>query len=316
MWRLLAIGEGLMKTLSAIFQKLAGTAMGTLEMGCLGAAIIGLIQMLSGFAGVAAQSRASEEPLRSLVPNLRSVLGVLTMGFLSGVFGTTLSIYTFTLGADMGVRTLLISASVIPSSIIASIIWPKTDTLGLRQYAGIGMFVLAMWAMLGFPDMATLATLDSWVWLVFALAASNSANELLSRAMALRFSAWANNFWVGLSTMSFSLMFLVGLALFGGGITLTLSGPFLFGIIAIGFTVVAMLSFKIWTYQGGGTIALKKIIMPGTYLVSAIAAGAMLYGEPVTAGKLAGVMLWLISIWLTDRNAAREFGMVFRSRSA
>ncbi len=311
MWRLWAVAEGLAKTFSAIFQKLVGVAMGTLEMGCIAAALIGIVQMAAGFCGWAVKSKRDPKALQKLVPDVRSVLCVVLLGFFAGIFGTVLSIYTFTLGADMGVRTLLISSSIVPGSILAAIIWPKTDSLGARQVAGISVFLIAMWAMLGFPSLASIATLDTWVWLVLLLALVASFTELLSRSMALKFDAWSNNFWIGGSTAFFSLCTLVVLGVWQGGVSLNLSSVFLQGIIAIGFIVVAMAAFKIWTYQGGGTIALKKIIMPGTYLVTSIFAGAAIYGEPLTAGKMVGVALWFCSIYLADPKAASDLQTVF-----
>lgn len=309
MWRLFAVAEGFFKTISAILQKMVGVAMGTLEMGCIAAAFIGAVQAASGFCW--ALTKRDPEVFRALIPSVRDVLGLVLLGFFAGIFGTVLSIYSFTLGADMGVRTLLLSASIVPASVAAAFMWPQTDSLDLRQYGGIGVFLIAMWAMLGFPDMSQLLALKSWVWLVLLMALVAAGSELLSRVMALRFSAWANNFWVGISTTFFSLVGLVVLAL-QGEVTLTLTRTFTLGIVAIGFVVVAMITFKVWAYQGGGTIALKKIIMPGTYLLTAVLAGAVLYGEPITLGKMVGAVLWFGSVALIDKRAAHDLRALWR----
>lgn len=314
-WRLWAVAQGLAKTLSAVFQKLVGVVMGTLEMGCVAAALIGTVQTALGLVGWAVKSKQNPKALEKLVPDVRSVLCLILIGFCVGIFGTVLSIYTFTLGADMGVRTLLISSSIVPGAILAAMIWPKTDSLDFRQIAGIGVFLVAMWVMLGTPSLAALATLEAWVWLVLLLALVASVTEVLSRAMALKFDAWSNNFWVGLSTTFFSLCGLVVLGVVQGGVTLNLSTLFLGGIIAIGFIVVAMAAFSIWTYQGGGTVALKKIIMPGTYLITSILAGMAIYGEPLTWGKVAGVLLWFCAIYLADKKAADELQIVLTRKA-
>lgn len=306
MWRLWAVLEGLAKTASAVFQKKVGVVMGTLEMGCVAAALIGIVQMASGLIWWGRKSIRDPKLVATLVPDVWSVACLVFIGLISGIFGTVLSIYTFTLGADMGVRTLLISASILPASIVAAIIWPKTDGLGARQWAGIAVFLVAMWVMLGSPNLGQIFSLQMWVWVVLLLALTNGLTELLSRVMALKVDAWVNNFWVGASTTFFSLTLLVILGLVYGGVNLSLSSAFLGGVVVIGMIVVAMITFKVWTYQGGGTIALKKIIMPGTYLFTSILAGAALYGEPLTFEKFLGAVLWVVSIALTDKKAALD----------
>ena len=73
-WRLWAVAQGLAKTLSAIFQKLVGVVMGTLEMGCVAAALIGMVQTAVGLVGWATKSKQDPQALLKLVPDVRSVL--------------------------------------------------------------------------------------------------------------------------------------------------------------------------------------------------------------------------------------------------
>ncbi|MFZ2555296.1 MAG: hypothetical protein WAZ27_02955 [Minisyncoccia bacterium] len=310
MWKWWAIGEGLMKTLSALFQKTVGIVMGTLEMGFLAAGIIGGMQALSGWIGRAAFS--SQEKKSPIFVDRKTVATMIFLGFLAGIFGTVLSIYTFTLGADIGVRTLLISFSVVPAAIAAAYIWPSTDALNSRQKAGIGVFILAMWAILDFPDVSLMANMDAWVWLTLLLAAANALGELVSRAAAAKADVWVNNIWIGSSTVFFSI---VGLVLFfsvnGWGSGINITPLFMWSSIVIGAIVVAMVSFKILAYRGGGTIALKKIIVPGVYLISALFAGVFVYGEPLTVGKMVGVGLWFVSVYLVDSKAGADLKHVF-----
>ncbi len=301
-WQAFAVYEGLTKTASSIFQKLVGVVMGTVAMGCVATIIIGAVQALVGCLGVVAQARKNSQDagvLALLVPEPRAVLWAVAFGFFASIFGTVLGIYTFTLGADMGVRTLLISCSIVPGAIASRIIWgAKTDPLGLRQWAGITLFIVAMWAMLGFPSDIPA---DAWVWLTIGIGFSQAVNEILTRLASVKLNIWTNGFWVGVSSMFFATMALGLIALTGGGVTLEFSKAFVFGSLVIAGFVVLMISFKLLAYQGGGTVTLKKIIMPGTYLVTAIFAGAIVYGEPLTLGKFTGTILWLVSITLADK---------------
>ncbi len=298
-WQAFAVYEGFTKTASSIFQKLVGVVMGTVAMGCIATIIIGAVQATVGYLGFIQQTRKDPANAKLLVPELRAVLWAIVFGFFASIFGTVLSIYTFTLGADMGIRTLLISCSIIPGAIASRIIWgSKTDPLGLRQWAGITLFITAMWAMLGFPsDIPT----DAWVWLTIGIGFTQAANEVLNRLASVKLNIWTNGFWVGVSQMFFATMALAIMVLIGGGVTLEISKLFVFGTLVIAGFATAMIAFKLLAYQGGGTIALKKIIMPGTYLVTAIIAGAIVYGEPLTLGKFAGTILWLVSIVLADK---------------
>lgn len=313
MWKWWAVGEGLMKTLSALFQKTVGIVMGTLEMGFLAAGIIGTMQALSGWIGRASFSSQEKSPI---FVDRKTVATMIFLGFLAGIFGTVLSIYTFTLGADIGVRTLLISFSIVPAAIAAAYIWPSTDSLSQRQILGIGVFVAAMWTILDFPDLGLMANMDAWVWLTLLLAAANALGELVSRAAAAKADVWVNNIWIGSSTVFFSI---TGLLLFfsmnGWGSGINITPLFIWSSIVIGAIVVAMASFKILAYRGGGTIALKKIIVPGVYLISALFAGVLIYGEPLTVGKMVGVGLWFVSVYLVDQKAASDLKSVF-SREA
>jgi len=310
MWRLWAVAEGLAKTFSAIFQKLVGVTMGTLEMGCIAATIIGFIQMVSGFCGWILTSREDTGRRASWIPDCKSLVLMLFLGFLAGIFGTVLSIYTFTLGADLGVRTLLISSSVVPAAIAAALIWPTTDGLDVSQTFGIGVFLAAMWAMLGFPNLTLLAQLEPWVVLTLTLAAVNALGEIIVRMTALKFDVWINNIWIGGSTSVFSLIGLVILLLVRGDAGIDITHAFLVGALAIGMIVAAMTTFRILAYRGGGTIALKKIIMPGVYLVTAMIAGVWLYGEVITMGKLVGVVLWCVAIYFVDKKARVDLEQV------
>src|SRR3989344_9449991 len=202
MWKVWAVSEGLTKTASSLLQKFVGFSMHTLEMACVFSIIIGVVQLAAGFMGYVTKCFKDPAHVSSLVPDIRSVFWAILFGFFAGIFGTVLGVYTFVLGADIGVRTLLLSFSVVPGAIVGWMLWK--DPLDLRQWMGISIFLVAVWAMLDFPQTDMFTSLPSWVWLTIVISLSSVANEMLSRAAGVKLDIWTNNFWVGVSTVFFS----------------------------------------------------------------------------------------------------------------
>jgi drug/metabolite transporter (DMT)-like permease len=296
MWIKFAAGEGLTKTVSALFQKLIGKSIDSLEMGCVAAIIIGTIQTAAGLLGFTKKGKVGS----TLFPDKRSVLWAIAFGFIASIFGTVWSIHTFTLGADIGIRTMLIMGSIVPGAIIGRIFWK--DKLGLPQILGIIIFLAAIWTILGFPLMSQVPI---WVWAVLVITLTQAFSEALSRKASIKLDVWVNNFWVGLSTIFFSLMALIILAIWHGGAEINLGRIFLLGSIGTGTIVAVMISFKLITYAKGGTIALKKIVMQGTYLITATTAGILFYHEPFNYYKVVGIVLLLVSVILMDKEVGR-----------
>lgn len=301
-WMKFAVGEGLTKTTSSVFGKLIGRIMGTLEMGCVAGIIIGFIQMIFGFSG-------SKKSL--LVPNKRSIMWAIVFGFMASIFGTVWGFYTFTLGADIGIRTLLIMGSIIPGALIGRIFW--RDSLGLPHISGIMIFLLAAWAMLDFPSLNMLWKLPIWVPAVLVITFTQPINEVLSRKASAELNHWVNNFWVGASTIFFCALALVVLAVFTDGLQLNITGIFVFGSVIIGALVVAMIAFKLLSYATGGTIALKNLVMGGILLITSAIAGIIIYHEPLTFGKVIGIILFFIAFSLID-NKTREILVDFMKK--
>ena len=298
-WMKFALSEGIAKSVGSFFQKIVGKVMETVEMGCVAGIIIGTVQMIGGLIGFVHGARKDPEHISALVPDIRSVSWALLFGFFAAIPGTVWSVYTFTLGADLAIRTLLISCAIIPGAVIGRIIWK--DPLGIWEVMGIVVFLAAVWAMFDFTFAFPL-----WAWAVLVITFTQPINEALSRAASVKLNIWVNNFWVGVSTVFCCLTLLAVLGFLWGGVQLNLSKMFLFGSIVIGGIVLGMISFKLLAYAGGGTIALKKLVMQGTYLVTAAIGGILFFNEPMTVGKVIGILLFPIALALSDR-AARSY---------
>ena len=297
-WMKYAVGEGLTKTISSLVGKSVGVAAGSLVMTSLAGVVVGAIQMIGGFLGFVVGNREGGKSKTSLFPDFHSVSRAIMFGLMASIFGTIWSIYTFTLGADIGIRTLLIMGSIIPGAILDRIFW--REKLTGSQILGIVVFLAAAWAMLDFPDLGQLIALPVWVPAVLVLTFTQSINEALTRAASVKLSPWVNNFWVGSTTMVSCLGAILVLVIFSDGAKLDLTSTFILGAVMLGVLVVPMIAWKLLSYAGGGTIAMKKVIMQGTYLITAVIAGVLAYHEPLTAGKIAGTILFFVSVALTQ----------------
>ena len=67
--------------------------------------------------------------------------------------------------------------------------------------------------------------------------------------------------------------------------------------------VLVMVSLKWLAYEGGGNVAIKKLIMNGTYLTLAVFAGNIFYNEPLTIGKFLGIFGFIVAFILIDERA-------------
>ncbi|MDP3727048.1 MAG: hypothetical protein Q8R35_00225, partial [bacterium] len=117
---------------------------------------------------------------------------------------------------------------------------------------------------------------------------------------------------VGLITLVCSSL---GLTVLGQwGIVVELTRAFWSVSVAISLVILGMICFKLITYQKGGSIALKKLIMQATYLITATILGWAVYtiilpflpgwaeyAEAFTAGKLLGIAGYVVAFTLMDR---------------
>lgn len=298
-WMKWAVAEGGAKTANRVVSKFVGQAAGTTTGSVFATTLIGLVQMIGGLAG----SSARGQPLW---PGRNLIVASVIFGSFATLM-TILGIVSFTyLDADVGITTFIITLSIIPGALID---WAFFNhPLSARQcFLGIPMFLLSGWAILNFPNLETLLVLPMWVILTLGITISSAINEGISqyqaqsrkrRRAASSMDPLVNNFWVGLTTLTLgSLIFVI---LGNWGEVSALSRRFWISTIVIGAIVVGMISFKLIAYKGGGSIALKKVIMQGTYLVTATFLGVLVHGEPLTTGKLVGLFGYFIAFTLMD----------------
>jgi drug/metabolite transporter (DMT)-like permease len=208
-------------------------------------------------------------------------------------------------GADAGVSTFIVTMSIIPGAFIDWIFF--SHPLRKRQWIGVGIFLLAGYCMLNFPSLEALRHLPPWVWLSGCIAFLVAVNEGITQAMSRhqrkedKLDPFVNNLWVGLSTVvvcSIGLLFTYS-SIDGS----TLLRVFWVSATLLGLVTVLSIMFKLWSYQMGGSIALKKVAMQGTYLVLATCAGIIWLSEVVTVGKIIGIPAFFIAYTVVDEKA-------------
>lgn len=297
-WLPWAILEGSTKTSSALLQKAAGLAMRDGILATFFTLVIGVVQTASGFIG--ALHAIGKDGVQTLIPNRTAILWPLAFGFFSSLSTISGPLAFMDPNADLTGRTLLVLCSIIPGAIIGQVFF--NEKLDGWQYMGIFVFLLAAWAILGFPVWKTTGAIPTWLLITLIPMFGNAINEGLAKAASNKLSIWANNFWIGLSTVFWSLVFMVIWLLVRDDPTnLEVSHVFVTTTLGVGVIVVSMVSFKLLAYRDDAWIALKKIVMNGSYLALAAVAGALFFEEAITWEKFLGIALFLVALVLSDR---------------
>lgn len=292
-WEKWAVGEGLMKTASAVLQKVAGIAINVPALATAYSLIIGIAQFLSGVIG-------KRSDLRALMLPIDQIIWPITFGFFASI-ANVLGPVAFMYDADLTARTLLVLCSVIPGAFIGMAFFgEKYDGF---QWLGILVFLASAWAIMDFPVWDSAGGVPVWVWITLVVTLTNAINEGVTKKAALKLTPWVNNFWIGASTIFWSGLGLVVFSAFGGMDSANVSDVFLAVAVGTGVIVVFMTAFKLMAYKDNAWIALKKILMNGTYLIGAAILGLIFFGESVTYGKVIGVALFLLALLLSDKKA-------------
>lgn len=287
-WMLWASAEGGAKTSEYLLKKFIGG-----EGGLIGALwvvlITGAVQIIGGFVGARSKSL-------KLLGSWQQVAGSVILGILLSI-NSALGVYAFTYpGADVGIMTFLITLSIVPGSFFDWIFF--RHQLNSKQWFGVSVFIVAGWASLNFPNLSALLNSPTWMWLALLIGFILATNEAISQKIQ-KTNHFVNNFWVGLTTIilfSSFLSFSDGWKFIYG-----FSSNWWIGSLATGFVIFGMVSFKLISYAGGATIALKKMVMQGVRLIFASLLGAWIYGEALTLGKGIAVLLFFIAVTLTDK---------------
>lgn len=290
-WMGWTLGEAGTKTVSKMLQKVIGNVSQTIGHTFFATALVGFVQVIAGY--IMAKRRA-----KKLVPDWQGVLGSCLFG-LFATLSTVLCFYVFALGGDMTINTFIITLAIVPGAIIDWLFFKHK--LNFREWGGVVLAVFAGYAVLGWPSLKEILALPLWVWLSVIVMFSAAINQGITQKVK-KIDPYVKNFWGGLITL---LLALVGVFLSrSANLFVDVSAgmqKFYLVSIAIGFIVVLMWNFNLRSYKGGASIAIKKLVMNGSYLISVMVLGTFVVGEKFTVGKLVGVLLYISAFVLMDK---------------
>lgn len=283
-------GEGVIRTFNGSVQKFLGEFSKTVP-GLLLTTLIanGIVTLVVGLIGAKARKQ-------KILAARDQILGSLSIGTVAMAMQfLTLTAYTYE-GNDMGIITFIIALSIIPGAVFDWIFF--SNLLSPRQFLGVAVYLLAGWSVLSFPKVELFLDLPVWVLISCIIATLFAINEAITRKIR-EVDSFVNLFWVGFITIVWCSILITG---FGGWKVMEIL-PFLFWpcSIILGLNTVGVLSSRLMAYKGGGTIAKRKIVMKGTNLSLAMLAGVIIYGEPLTMGKVSGLILFFIAFLLIDQ---------------
>lgn len=295
-WMRWAFAEAGTKTASKILQKVVGNVSTTLAHTVFATFVIGLVQTISGW--VVARSRNTP-----ILTDKESILGSCLFGFFA-VISTVLSFFVFLLGGDIGINTFIITLSIVPGAFIDRFFFGKK--LCWREWVGVLMAILAGYSILGWPSLSAMLSLPLWVWLSFGTTCTAAINQGITQKVK-KIDPFVKNFWGGVTTLVLcsAAIIILGSAKLFTDFSRPMQNLWLVAAI-IGVIVIGMWSFNLMSYKDGASIAIKKLVMNGAYLVTAMLAGVLLFKESFTVGKLIGIVLFICAFTLMDK-ATWEF---------
>ncbi len=286
-WRIWAVLEGLTKTVSRTFQHVVGNASPSLDTTLLSASILGWVQFV--VTGVWAKKR--KVALLSPV----GMFGSMMFG-LFALISTVLGFITFMNGGEIATSTFIVTMAIVPGMII-DIIFFKHKT-NVREWIGMCIAILGGWVILGSPTSGM--SMPLWIWLAICNSITVAINQGISQSIK-EVDPMFKNFWGGAVTAIGATTAL----LIVGQIGLLRYDPSLqklwLASVAMGFITIAMWSFNLLSYRQGASIALKKLVMNATYLITVMVAGILFFGEVLSWQKLISIPLFCVALVLMDK---------------
>lgn len=295
-WTLL---EAFTRVLHRIPQKLAADVAASLAHSFLTTFIVGAVQTVLGFGAAKGFKKPIMAPKDQIVGSCAFGVGA--------IIALTLGNFAFQLGGDIGIYTFIVTLSIVPGAIIDHFGWfrPRDwqrKKLGAREWAGVGLALVAGHAVLGWPSLSAFVAMPTWVWVSLAVPLVLAINQAITQRIK-DVDPFVKNFWGGATTMVGCLLGLLAtgsLALLGD-----FSGAmpiFWLWSAILGLNIMAIWMTNLMSYKGGASIALKKLVMNGTFMTATMVVGILMFGEPLTAGKVVGVLLYFVAFTFMDKN--------------
>lgn len=286
-WTLL---ESATKTSSKLLQKNVGTLASSIGHTFFAAMVVGLVQMISGFIVVKKKGK-------KLWDTSDNIWGSILFGLMA-LTSTILVFTTFLYGGEIGTNTFIITLSIIPGAFIDLIFFKHR--LSARQWLGVACGIAAGYFVLGNASLGTISKWPTWIWLSIATTVTAAINQGITQKIK-GIDPFVKNFWGGGVAVVCSLVAMFALGSHHLLIDTSHAMQKLWAVsLGIGMIVVAMWSFNVLSYRDGASIALKKLVMNGAYLISTLVIGSMFLGEKFTTGKAIGIGCYFMAFVLMD----------------
>jgi drug/metabolite transporter (DMT)-like permease len=288
-WTRWAILEGLMKSISRLFQKIVGNVINSWGGTFYAAGIVGLVQV------VVSTILISKNKIK-FVSKRSDTVGASVFGIIA-VISTILGFAIYLKGGDVGTTTFIMTLSIIPGMIIDIIFFKHKSTIA--QWVGIFIACFAGWSILGFP--LSISSIEIWVWLAILTMILVAINQGVTQSIR-EINPLQKNFWGGLMAIIISIFALYYFKDNYSYVELSSNNIKLwYTSTAIGFIVIAMWSFNLLSYKSGASIAIKKLVMNASQLIISMGFGFIFFNEPITLWKLLAIPLFIVSFVLIDR---------------
>lgn len=292
---LFTVAEALSKTLTKSLQKAAGVVSTTLAHAFFATLLVGLVQVVVGYIMARKQGH-------KIIDTPQNILGACLFGFFALVI-TVLGFGTFVYNGDIGVSVFLITLSIVPGAIFDRIFFKHS--INIRQWTGVILGIFAGYVILGMPSLKEIANFPVWVWMSLGIALMLAVNQAITQKIQ-KIDPFVKNFWGGIVQLIFGG---IGVIILGSDFFSGISRGNLIALSVIstlvGIVAVFMWMFNLMAYQRGGAIALKNLVMNGSYLVTAMVAGIIFFGEPSSAEKSMGAGLYIVAFALFDPSTWR-----------
>lgn len=293
-WLTATIVDGIVRSVSTIFQNLTGQAVSSWHGALASNFVIECVRTLSGVAAMLLRRQSFRVSSRQFW-----LLGV--WAFFATLM-TCLHIISYEQGADQGIAVLALQTSIIWGVFFDWAVFSNRPTP--RQLIGVGLLLLATYAAVDFPGFLRSEPLPWWIWFKLVIALMLGVNELTRRKLAAevpgetRINPIQSSFYVGGLSLVFLSPFVILSAqpLFNHqNLTFWLSSA------VLGWLVVISTVLSLIPYLSGSNILLRKFFGNATALILAIISGAVIFHEPITLGKALGFALVVAAFIFVDK---------------
>lgn len=299
-WTIWSIGEGLTKTVARILQKFVSNTTNTFGGTLLASGIVGLVQVLISLPILKIKGiKIFERPAL--------IIGCIISGALAQL-ATIFGFLTFLNKGDIGTSTFIVTLSIVPGAIFDIIFFKYRPRV--KELFGILIAILAGWIMLGFPTSG--ANLPLWIWLSFGTMIAVATNQAVTQSLKKAHPMFLN-FWGGITALIICILILINFGHDTEIINSLGNQNFWLYSSAIGILVVIMWSFSLISYKDGAGIALKKLVVNGTYFIMTFIVGYLFFQEQITINKILAIPLFFLAYVLMKKEAWKVISQKYKS---